>query len=227
MERSALVVGLSDEDFHRVAEALASAHCYADSIASGVEAIELVSLLPFDAIVSALPLPGDAFRELVRAVRTAESPCCRSAVVAVTTQAYLAKAREHLGRGVNKVLLADEPPERLARLLAGVILAAPRMSIRTTSRLLPCEHIRRVVICQTENISATGMLIRTELKPPLGSHILFELTLPGDPAPISGLAEVVRATTPLRERGSGIGVRFLLLDRGCAGRLARFLAERS
>ena len=57
----------------------------------------------------------------------------------------------------------------------------------------------------TENLSATGMLVRGATEFPVGSHLHFELLVPGLVPPILGEVEVARHTDHLRERIEGFG----------------------
>ena len=66
-----------------------------------------------------------------------------------------------------------------------------------------------MILCQTENLSASGMLIKTERRYDKGTKIDFEFSLPDDIRPVSGIAEVVRQTMVGRDRVGGIGMRFL------------------
>ena len=60
-----------------------------------------------------------------------------------------------------------------------------------------------------ENFSATGMLIRTDRRWEKGIQIEFEFSIPNDPRPVRGVAEVVRQTLVGRDAVGGVGLRFL------------------
>lgn len=45
-----------------------------------------------------------------------------------------------------------------------------------------------MILCQTENLSGSGMLIKTDRRYDVGTQINFEYSLPNDPRPISGVA---------------------------------------
>ena len=76
-------------------------------------------------------------------------------------------------------------------------------------RFIECGIAEQDMVCQTENISASGMLLRTEKRYEKGTRLEFEFGLPNDHRPIVGIAEIVRHTMIGRDNVSGVGVRFL------------------
>lgn len=64
----------------------------------------------------------------------------------------------------------------------------------------------------TENISTTGMLVRTDYPYRVGMQLPFELVSPSPGEPIRGVAEVVRSTQADRERCAGVGARFVSFE---------------
>jgi hypothetical protein len=71
------------------------------------------------------------------------------------------------------------------------------------------------------------MLIRGRWEVEVGAPLTFEVTLPGHTSPISGTAEVVRATTREREGLTGFGIQFVRFDGDGEQRIAAFVASRS
>ena len=82
---------------------------------------------------------------------------------------------------------------------------------------------KRLLMCQTENVSKGGVLIRTDQRYPIGTRIAFKSTLPGDRAPVEGYLEVMRHTVPEVEKLQGIGMRFVDLRSADQKRLFEFL----
>jgi len=102
----------------------------------------------------------------------------------------------------------------------------PRFAMRATSRLkVQLSWGTTQTICQTENISAHGMLIKTDHTYPIGTQMSFELTMPGDNAPVRGFAVVVRHTMEKRERVTGVAVRFSSFDGDDKKRFETLLAK--
>lgn len=78
-------------------------------------------------------------------------------------------------------------------------------------------------MCQTENLSKSGMLVRTRAPLPVGTDVAVQFLFPGDPAVsrddlpggyafVEGRARVVRHTDPLREAVIGMGLHFMNLE---------------
>ena len=110
----------------------------------------------------------------------------------------------------------------VSRLLA----VAPRSGLRLMVRIVVnIGEGAALEMAQTENLSETGMLVRTGEVYPLGSRMSFEFHLGGDRLPIRGEGEVVRQTTGGREAVRGIGIRFVSLERDGLQRLQRFLRD--
>ena len=82
---------------------------------------------------------------------------------------------------------------------------------------------RDMILCQTENISSSGMLIKTDKRYEVGAEIEFEFTLPNDERPISGRAAIVRHTQIGRDQVGGVGLRFLSFSGDSQRRFQWFL----
>lgn len=92
-------------------------------------------------------------------------------------------------------------------------------------------------MCQTENLSKSGMLVRTRAPLPVGTDVAVQFLFPGDPAVaeaelpggyafVEGRARVVRHTDPGRESVLGMGLHFLNLEEHGRRLLHRFLDAR-
>ncbi len=213
VQRSTLVVGVEEGVFEKVASVLSAAKFYADYGETGKAALESIAFLPFDAIVAAYPLPDMPMAEFLAAVRKKDSPCRQAAVVLLAQTGRLNEAEEFMGKGANRVLTAENFAEQLPHVLFRLLEVPPRFAMRATSRLkVQLSWGTSQTICQTENISAHGMLIKTDHGYPIGTQMSFELSMPGDSNPIRGYAVVVRHTMEKRERVTGIAVRFSSFD---------------
>jgi uncharacterized protein (TIGR02266 family) len=213
VQRSTLVVGVESKVFDRVSKVLKRNGFLSDFSENGAVALESISYLPFDAIVAACPLPDMPVPQFLDAVRTKSSPCRQSAVVLLASPAALPDALELVGKGANRALPIDELDDELAHELFRLLEVPPRFAMRAVSRLkVQLSWGTSQTLCQTENISNHGMLLKTDHPYPVGTQMAFELTMPGAPEPIRGYAVVVRQTQKTRERASGVGVRFSSFD---------------
>jgi c-di-GMP-binding flagellar brake protein YcgR len=88
---------------------------------------------------------------------------------------------------------------------------------------------------QTQNLSSSGMLLRTGKPLPVGTEVDVQFLFPGDPVLsksslpggygfVEGRAVVVRHTHPFREAIKGMGLEFLGLEARGREMLAQFLA---
>jgi hypothetical protein len=96
--------------------------------------------------------------------------------------------------------------ETASRLLGVASRAAPRLPIRLHVQL---QKGRAVVIGRSEDVSKTGMLIRVEGSFAVGTKVVFEIHLPGDPTPVRGEAVIVHHTVVGNEQVPASGLRFL------------------
>ncbi|MDX1643419.1 MAG: PilZ domain-containing protein [Thermoanaerobaculia bacterium] len=92
-------------------------------------------------------------------------------------------------------------------------------------------------MCRTENLSKSGMLVRTRAPLPVGTDVAVQFLFPGDPAVaeadlpggyafVEGRARVVRHTDPSREPVTGMALHFMNLEEHGKRLLHKFLDER-
>jgi uncharacterized protein (TIGR02266 family) len=212
-KRSVLLIGVADAQAESIREILARADVFAERITEPTEALELARQLPFDAAIIGYPLLHGDLNLLLRGVRQSSSPSRHAAVLLLAPESSIAAAREYVGKGVNRVVRTDEPEQILHGAVAELLGVAPRIPLRVPLRLEATldKGVWRS-LCQTENVSATGMLVRTPQAFPEGTRLRFELTLPNDIAPLRGQGVVVRQADYLRERVRGVGVRLMSFD---------------
>lgn len=226
LQRSALVVGVDAAAFQGLAARLRRVGFISDWVASGGEAQDLLSLLPFDAIIVVFPVAEISTKQFLSVVRRAEGPCRNAAVVLLAPEALLDDANRYLGLGANAVLPEAEALELLPAKLRELIDVAPRYPLRVMSRIRGKLGLSgNTTLCQTENISVTGMLLRGDQHVPVGGEVHFELSLPGDGKPLRGTGQVVRHTFEKRERISGLGIKFVGFEDDGQIRLKTYLTS--
>lgn len=226
VQRSALVVGIEPKVFEKISKILKVSDFLSDSSEMGKVALESISFLPFDAIVAAFPLPDMPVPQFLDALRAKDSPCRQSAVILLAAPGTLPDAEALLGKGANRVLSVEELDDDFAHELSRLLEVPPRFPMRTVSRLkVQLSWGTSHTMCQTENISAHGMLIKTDHPYPVGTQMAFELAVPGDAEPVRGYAVVVRQTQKKRERTSGVGVRFSSFESGDKKRFEALLQK--
>lgn len=109
------------------------------------------------------------------------------------------------------VLSIGERPRVLARKANAVLGGCPRISERLGVKLeLEVDGRKEEAEGLTENLSESGMLLRSTRGLSVGSRVGFELALDeGGLGPVRGEAEVVRRTEAEKEGVSGFGLRFI------------------
>jgi CheY-like chemotaxis protein/Tfp pilus assembly protein PilZ len=225
-QQTSLIVGFSSEQAERFALALRDGGLFASAAANARSALDWVALLPFDAVVTAHPLPDMSSHEFIAAVRAPGSLCRQTALVVVAPSEHRDEATRLLSEGGNRLVALEDGPSKVAETVRALLQVKPRFSVRAASRLkvqLPMGNM--LLLCQTENISVSGMLVRTDQDYPLGTMLAFELRIPGENAPVRGYGVVVRHANSSRERIDGIGVRFSSFEPGDKGRLESQLSK--
>ncbi|MCP4204903.1 MAG: hypothetical protein GY769_23590 [bacterium] len=124
------------------------------------------------------------------------------------------------------VVSCDEPT-RFRKRIAPHLRAWPQRA----QRLMVTMQVRLGAVglhrmAQTENLSETGVFIRTGDKVPVGSEIDLELSLPGGAEPIRAVGEVMRYQEAKDGEVGGLGVAFTRLTTDAADRLNTYLDER-
>jgi hypothetical protein len=180
----------------------------------------------FDVIVIGFPVPGADFGRLLSSVRSRGSKSRKAGLILIADPGSVENAVSFIGRGVSRVLMASTPDITLLENINELLHVKPRIPIRTAARILAdVQRGPKFSLCQTENLSVSGMLLRGWNHLPVGFTFDFELDLPGVDEPLRGRATVARATTDLREGFEGIGVAFDSLPPEDANRIESFVAQ--
>ena len=209
------------------AERLRSHGYYSETVAGTREALDLARSLPFDVVVVAVGGIDIGLRDLVRALRRPDSASRDTMLLAVAGGPAAGAAQALLGHGANRVLAAGAGEEELVRGILELVESSPRVPLKAVIRFrLRQGADERIAMCQTEDVSVTGAFVRTQIAPPPGTQLRFELVVPGQVEPIRGTAEVARQ---LAGTGSapGLGLRFLLVEGDGGDRLRALVASRT
>ncbi len=208
--RNVLVIGVGPEEFGRVAPFLARDAFDVDRFPSGSGALELTAHVSIEVLLVRYPLPDMDLGVFLQAVRQPESKCLSSPILLLADASAHKEAKAYIGRGANRVLHLEDAEEELQETVSALLAVAPRKAARFLARMeIKLGGAKDMILCQTENLSGSGMLIKTERRYDKGTKIDFEFSLPDDARPIAGVAEVVRHTMVGRDQVGGIGVRFL------------------
>ena len=158
-----------------------------------------------------------SLEEVVRTIRSDPSASMNASLLVLAKPGDEDEARQFIGRGVNRVMLAVDPPKLIAQAVADLLEIAPRAVLRLTTELLVkladgSEEALGAVV----NMSAAGLLLETDADLEPGQHVILAIDIDDQDGPVSAKAEVVRKADPDRDGVEGVGVRFLSF--ACDGR---------
>jgi CheY-like chemotaxis protein len=212
MEATKVLLLSSDfSRFDAIGPVLEGAGLEVHRMMSGVAALKLAARVVFKVILIADPLEDLPYLEFLKATRAEGSPCLQSGIIILLPPEAMDSSKKLLDRGANRVLSLDCEGQELRRALSDLLGVAIRAKVRTMLQIeLLVGPKKKRVLCQTENLSRTGFLVRGNTQP-IGTKFDFELKLPGQPRPIHGAAEVVRHTSWTREKMEGFGASFVSL----------------
>ncbi len=194
-----------------------------ERVSSGDEALVLASKRRFDLVIAGIPLTDASMTRLINELRRSGSPNSDTPLLVLATGSQFEAAKAYDSQQV-RVFGLEEPPDKLRYLLAESLGVAVRLSVR-----LPVEIQVELVgfeinrVCETRNISLSGMLLRTNNLLSVGTDFDFNLNLPGTFTPFLGSARVIRHAEPSTEDVVGMGTQFVHLLRGGRARLEHFV----
>ena len=185
-----------------------------------------VQITPFDVVITGMQPTGEGLAQFFKSMRTRGSACHHCGVVLVAPHQVLDMANKFVGHGANKVISDREVSSKLQDIVSELLGVAPRIPVTTNARIkIYVEGKPIQSFCQTQNLSATGVLIRGFDHYPQGAKIDFEISLPTDTAPICGSGMISRRTEKRTERVEGLGIKFTSFHGTDQHRLMDFLAS--
>lgn len=194
MEKRVLSYGVAKQSLQSVSERLGQEEYAVELAPTSRSAITLSTQLHFDLLVVAYPQPDLRLKDFLTAVRAERSESKTAKILVLAddpTEGELSSLREHAVEIVpREEVLLDE-------LTSKVVTGDPRVLLSTLVRLeaqLPYGKALR--LCQSENISRSGMLVRAENVLPVGTTATLSFCLPNDQEPLEIEATVVRLTSP-------------------------------
>jgi len=190
--------------------------------------LDLVQNARFDVVAIGFPGPISAMRRFVGCIRATGSASQRSGIVLLSDAQHLDAALTFVGIGVgiNRAISWDNLEKELRPVVEELAAVEPRIPLRAPTRVvLHLDQRPLRTFCQTENVSASGMLLRGFGHYPPGTVIEFEISIPGQSDPIRGKATIARTTNVRLERLEGVGARFDDFLGGDKARLTDYLNE--
>lgn len=180
---------------------------------------------PPNAVLISYPLWDSSLDDLLAAMERLITGGQPVPVVILAPENVLFEVASFEDRGIT-VLSEDKEPEELRKSLRGLLGPIQRIHPRFIVRMAVQVGDGAVLrACQSEDISLSGMLIRTSEEFPIGSQIRLEFALTEDDEPVTCQAEVVRYTQPDLEEVRGMGVNFVAFEEDGLSRLEGFLSS--
>jgi hypothetical protein len=188
--------------------------------------VELAESEPFDLVIFDSEVKEGTLERLVKSIRNSTSASCNTSLLVLAKPGTVDVVRDLIGRGVNRVMLVDDPPELIGHQVAELLNIAPRADLRLSTRLRAVVGGDAVeVLGEVVNLSTSGMLIETEITFDRGEEITVTINLSGQLGTVMARAEVVRHAHGDRGGVEGIGVRFLSFTRDGEEKIAAALEE--
>ena len=224
--RNVLAIGVTPAEFARLVPFLDRQSFDVDRFPSAIGAVELISRIPFEMLLVRYPLPDMETEAFLRIVRQEGSPCLRSSLLVLTGADRELESQRFIGLCANRTINLEASEAEIQESISSVLNVAPRKAARFLARLeIRISGEKDMVLCQTENFSATGMLLRTDRRWEIGTQIEFEFSIPNDARPVRGMAEVVRHTHEGRDAVGGVGLRFLSFAGDAHRRFEAFIQQ--
>jgi hypothetical protein len=186
-----LVTGVDDPVYNAVVNVLSPLGFDIHRAPWDVYLNDHVQITPFNVVITAFQPEGGAFTQFLKAMRTRGSACQQAGLILVAPHPVTDLAKKHVGHGVNKVISEREVSSRLQDTVSELVGVAPRLPVTMNARIK--IHVKGKPIqsfCQTQNLSASGVLIRGFGHYDEGLGIDFEISLPNDSAPIRGAGTI-------------------------------------
>ena len=205
-----LVAGIGRGPFEALAPVLDRQKLEVVKVAAPENSVELARSEPFDLVIFDAETKERSLVQIVDAIRDGMSASRNASLLVLARPGRVDEVRDLIGRGVNRVMLLDDPPELIGQQVAELLDIAPRANLRFSTELQTSVGDGAVeVLGDVVNLSSSGMLIETETLFEPGEQIVVTMNLGGALGSVTAKAEVVRQAHDDRGGVDGIGIRFL------------------
>jgi len=197
--------------------------------ANATSSLILATNVRFDLIIAEYPLPDLSIIDFLGILRAPKLPCDKTPILLIVEDEYVPSVAQHIeNQDSISVLSQSSAAEHLQQELTQGL---SDVAMRKTSRLLvqiqtELDAGNLLRVCQTSNLSESGMLLHTSRLFPVDTEALVSFNLPGDPRTIEGKIRVVRHTDPQREQLPGMGVQFTQLETMAQEKLRHYVDDR-
>ena len=197
--------------------------------ANATGSLILATNVGYSVIIAEYPLPDLSIVDFLGILQAPTLPSSQSQILLIAKHDHLDAVAKHVDTDDRvRVMSQDSSPEAIQGVLASMLSGVAE---RKDSRLMVqleanLEAGKLLRMCQTSNVSESGMLIHTSRMLPIQSEVEVSFFLPADPRPINARVQVVRHSDPQREHVEGIGVRFTQMAQAAREKLQDFVNNR-
>lgn len=221
-----LVAGIGRGPFEALAPVLNRHKLEVVKVESPEKSVELARSEPFDLVIFDAEVREGTLAKVVDSIRHGMSASRNTSLLVLAPAGEADAARALIGRGVNRVMLIDDPPELVGQQVAELLHIAPRATLRLSTQLSTAVADGAVeVLGEVVNLSTSGVLIETDTLFEPGERVILTINLGGGWGSVSAKAEVVRQAHAERGGVEGIGVRFLSFAADGESKIAAVLAH--
>lgn len=174
-------------------------------------ALEVAEDLSVDLVVLDYPIPNMRVDHFVSRVGRSQLGTKGTRVLLLALERDLERLSRY-GDPMVSFLAVDRPASEVELDLEGHLRRAPRLPGLNMVRIMAeSGGAKTHRYLQTDNVSESGMFVRSREVLERGTRFQFELTLTDTQLPIRGVGEVVRVAGEHESR-KGFGARFVRLD---------------
>ncbi len=197
--------------------------------ANATSSLILATNMAYDLIVAEYPLPDLSIVEFLGILQSPTLPSAESHILLITKDEEVEAVKRHTESDDRvQVVPQSASAQHLHTCLAGSLAGvAARKSSRLMVQLETQMGAGKLMrVCQTSNVSESGLLIHTTRLLPIDTEIEVSFYLPGDARPIDGRVRVVRHSDPTTEPAAGMGVVFTNLSNTARDKLRDYVDGR-
>ena len=218
-------MGLERSHYDQLLPLLSRAHVNVERLAAADGAVQLTKQLKWDLLIVRYPLPDMSIGSFMQSVHEPGSKSDATPILVIADDNRLSEIGAMLPGGAKQVVSVNQPQKIVSEVGARLKLA-PRAEVRLPVRLDVKLAGMPPLVCQSENLSEHGLLLKTDARYPIGTHAGFEFSLPGERLPVQGEAEIMRHAEPDVEGMKGMGLKVLSFKGDGLARVRRFVAKK-
>ena len=194
--------------------------------ANATSSLILATNVVYDLIVAEYPLPDLSIVDFLGILQAPTLPSAQTQILLITQDDQIEADTKYTEEDDRvQVVPRQSSAQILHSALAGSLVGvadrkASRLMIQFEAKLGAGKLMR---ICQTSNVSESGLMIHTTRLIPVETEMDVSFYLPGDPLSIDGRVRVVRHSDPHREETVGMGVEFVRLPQNSRDKLREFV----